>query len=91
MSAQKVRSFVKAWHPLPGATLRFRLRFVASLRLQLVASSGLFSAALFGFLICCLISLKSEAESLALCIFQVIELMLSNRRNNWAACAVGVR
>ena len=38
---------VEAWHPLPGAPLRFRLRFVASLRLRLGAGSGLPSAALF--------------------------------------------
>jgi hypothetical protein len=38
---------VEAWHPLPGAPLRFRLRFVATLRLRLGAGSGLPSAALF--------------------------------------------
>jgi hypothetical protein len=37
----------KAWHPLPGAPLRFRLRFVATLRLRLKAGSGLLSAGLF--------------------------------------------
>jgi hypothetical protein len=42
---------VEAWHPLPGATLRFRLRFVTTLRLRLGASSGLSSAVLFGFLL----------------------------------------
>jgi len=38
----------EAWHPLPGAPLRFRLRFVATLRLQLRAGSGLPSAVLLG-------------------------------------------
>jgi hypothetical protein len=37
----------EAWHPLPGAPLRFRLRFVATLRLRLRAGSGLPSAGLF--------------------------------------------
>ena len=37
---------VEAWHPLPGAPLRFRLRFVATLRLRLGAGSGLPSAGL---------------------------------------------
>jgi len=37
----------EAWHPLPGASLRFRLRFAATLRLQLGAGSGLPSAVLF--------------------------------------------
>ena len=37
-------------NPLPGAPLRFRLRFVATLRLRLGAGSGLPSAVLFGFL-----------------------------------------
>jgi hypothetical protein len=41
---------VEAWHPLPGAPLRFRLRFVATLRLRLRAGSGLLSAALFDLL-----------------------------------------
>ena len=40
----------EAWHPLPGAPLRFRLRFVTPLRLRLGAGSGLPSAGLF----CCL-------------------------------------
>jgi hypothetical protein len=35
---------VEAWHPLPGAPLRFRLRFVATLRLRLGSGSGLSSA-----------------------------------------------
>ena len=39
---------VEAWHPLPGAPLRFRMRFVAILRLRLGAGSGLSSAVLFG-------------------------------------------
>ena len=34
----------KAWHPLPGAPLRFRLRFVATLRLRLGAGSGSFAS-----------------------------------------------
>ena len=37
----------EAWHTLPGASLRFRLRFVATLRLRLGAGSGLPSADLF--------------------------------------------
>jgi hypothetical protein len=40
---------VEAWHPLPGAPLRFRLGLVATLRLQLGARSGLPSAGLFDF------------------------------------------
>ncbi len=39
----------EAWHPLPGASLRFMLRFVATLRLRLGAGSGLPSAGLFCF------------------------------------------
>ena len=39
----------EAWHPLPGAPLRFRLRFVATLRIQLGADSGLPRAGLFVF------------------------------------------
>lgn len=38
---------VEAWHPLAGAPLRFRLRFIATLRLRLRAGSGLPSAGLF--------------------------------------------
>jgi hypothetical protein len=38
---------VEAWHPLPGAPLRFRFRVVATLRLRLRARSGLPSAGLF--------------------------------------------
>jgi hypothetical protein len=48
---------VEAWHPLPGAPLRFRLRFVAILRLRLGAGSGLPSAGLFAVVFdpwCCL-------------------------------------
>jgi len=40
----------EAWHPLPGAPLRFRLRFVATPRLRLGAGSGLPSVVLFAFL-----------------------------------------
>ena len=39
----------EAWHPLPGAPLRFWLRLLTALRLRLRAGSGLPSAALFGF------------------------------------------
>ena len=42
---------VEAWHPLPGAALRFRLRFLTTLRLRLRAGSGLPSAALLAFFI----------------------------------------
>ena len=37
---------VEAWHPLPGAPLRFRLRFLLTLGLRLGAGSGLTSAGL---------------------------------------------
>jgi len=39
---------VEAWHPQPGAPLRFRLRFVATLQIRLGTGSGLSSAVLFG-------------------------------------------
>jgi hypothetical protein len=39
----------KACHPLPGARLRFRLRFIFTLRLRLGGCSGLVSAGLFVF------------------------------------------
>ena len=45
----------EAWHPLPGAPLRFWLRFIATLRLRLWAGSGLSSAGLF-----CLLSFGSS-------------------------------
>ena len=45
----ETRSNVEAWHPLPGAPLRFRLRFVATLRIRLGAGSGLPSAVLLAF------------------------------------------
>ena len=38
---------VEAWHPLPGAPVRFRLRSVAPPRLRLGVGSGLISADLF--------------------------------------------
>jgi len=38
---------VEAWHPLPGAHLRFGLRFLVTFRLRLGAGSGLSSAGLF--------------------------------------------
>jgi hypothetical protein len=37
----------EAWHPLPGAPLRFRLRFVVTFRIRLGSGSGLSSAGLF--------------------------------------------
>jgi len=40
------RHTFEAWHPLPGAPHRFRLRFVATLRIRLGTGSGLSSAAL---------------------------------------------
>ena len=40
---------VEAWHPLPGAPFRFKLRFGVTLRLRLGAGSGLPSASLFAF------------------------------------------
>jgi hypothetical protein len=39
----------EAWHPLPGAPLRFRLKFVFTLQLRLGTGSGLLSAGLFAF------------------------------------------
>jgi hypothetical protein len=53
---------VEAWHPLPGAPLRFRLRFVATLRLRLGAGSGLPSAGLLCFFI-----LESTCRNTLMC------------------------
>ena len=50
----------EAWHPLPGAPLRFRLRFLATLRLRLGAGSGLPSAGLF--CICFLVRIPEEQD-----------------------------
>ena len=36
----------KRWHPLPGALLQFRFRFVATYRIRLGSGSGLSSAVL---------------------------------------------
>jgi hypothetical protein len=41
----------EAWHPLPGAPLRIRLGFVATLRIQLGTGSGLSRAGLLSYLV----------------------------------------
>ena len=50
-------------NPLPGAPLRFRLRFVVTLRLRLGAGSGLPSAGLFGMVISVLVGRSHQVCS----------------------------
>ena len=59
---------VEAWHPLPGAPLRFWLRFRITLQLRLWSGSGLASAALFA-----LCGVSGEVNSPAFKIYAIWE------------------
>jgi hypothetical protein len=70
---------VEAWHPLPGAPLRFSLRFVTTLRIRLGAGSGLSSAVLFADLIERCFTLKSEAKVNSRLGLELLESLLPDR------------